>query len=213
MKLAPAMCQFLIYFAFPGTPLHRKVVTEGGFLPEYAENPDYRRWDGFALHLKHPAFTAAELEHLQKDLFRRDFEILGPSLVRLFRVWFEGYRNLKDSANPLLRRRAERMGAYLEVSFHGLYPAVLFGPNLERRREAAVLLNEIARTFGGFSLKRKILCAATLLLACWTRLAARLPFLGQPVLLREEHRMWLADRPVEARHPPAVPSEYRGTPS
>jgi hypothetical protein len=213
MSLAPAMCQFLIYFAFPGTPLHRKVVAEGGFLPEYAKNPDYRRWDGFALHLKHPAFTANELEQLQKDLFRRDFEILGPSLVRLFRVWFEGHRNLKDSANPALRRRAERMGAYLEGSFHGLYPAVLFGPNRERRREAAELLKEIARTFGGFSLKRKILCAATVLLACWTWLAVRLLFLGQPVLLREEHRMWLADRTVDARQPTAVPSEFQSTPS
>jgi len=211
MTLAPAMCQFLIYFAFPGTPLHRKVLAEDGFLPEYAENPDYRRWDGFALHLKHPAFTAAELEYLQKDLFRRDFEILGPSLVRLFRVWFEGYRNLKDSPNPLLRRSAERMAAYLKGSFHGLYPATLLGPTRERRREAAELMNEIARTFGGFTLQRKLLCGGTLLLACWTRLAARLPFVGQPALLREEHRIWLADRPVEARHLPAAPPGFRGT--
>lgn len=213
MKLAPAMCQFLIYFAFPGTPLHRKVLAERGFLPEYAENPDYRRWDGFTLHLQHPAFTAAELERLQKDLFRRDFETLGPSLVRLFRVWFEGYRNLKDSANPVLRRRAEHMGAYLEGSFHGLYPAVLFGPNRQRRREAAELVREIARTFGGFSLKRKMLCTATVLLACWTKLAGRLPFLGQPVLLREEHRIWLADRPVAERQAPALSSELPGRPS
>jgi len=193
MGLVPAMCQFLIYFAFPGTPLYRKVVAEGGFLPEYAENPDYRRWDGFSLHLKHPAFAAPELEALQKELFRRDFTTLGPSLVRLFRVWFEGYRNLRDAANPLLRERAERMGRYLADSFHGLYPAVLLGPNRARRREAVLLLRELADTFGGFTLKKRLLAGAALLLACWTRLAVRLPFTGQPALLREEHRFRLAD--------------------
>lgn len=193
LGLAPAMCQFLIYFAFPGTPLYRRVVAEGGFLPRYAENPDYRRWDGFSLHLKHPAFAATELEALQKDLFRREYRALGPSLVRLFRVWFEGYRNLRDSANPLLRERAERMGRYLADSFHGLYPAVLLGPGRERRWEAARLLRELAGTFGGFTPKKRLLAGGALLLACWTRLAVRLPFTGQPALLREEHRLWPAE--------------------
>jgi haloalkane dehalogenase len=45
--LCPPLWQVLIYFAFPGTPLHRRMLEENRFLPEYRENPDYRTFDGF----------------------------------------------------------------------------------------------------------------------------------------------------------------------
>ena len=101
MALEPSMTQVLIYFAFPGTPFHAQVVKEGRYLPEYVRNPDLRRWDGFSMHFRHPHFSPPEMETLQKDLFRADFERLGPSLVRIVQVWLEGYKNLRNSpASP-----------------------------------------------------------------------------------------------------------------
>lgn len=101
--------QILIHFAFPGTPLHRKVIEEERYIDAYRENPDYRTFDGFSMHFKHEHFTPQELEDLQRQLYRTCFETLGPSLVRVLMAWFEGYRNLKDSPRPLPRDRAERM--------------------------------------------------------------------------------------------------------
>jgi hypothetical protein len=77
MELGPALWQILIYFAFPGTPFHRKVLAEGLYPPSYQEKPDYRTFDGFSMHFKHLHFTAEELENIQSDLYRRAFEHLG----------------------------------------------------------------------------------------------------------------------------------------
>jgi hypothetical protein len=185
--LEPSLCQILIYFAFPGTPFHRRLVDEKLYLPEYRENPDYRKFDGFSLHFAHPHFTPPELEALQRELYRRDFETLGPSLVRMVRVWFEGYKNLRRSPSLLLRKRSEKMRSVVRNSLPALYPATLFGPNRARRTEARVLFEEILGALGGLSRKERALCLATLPFSAWTALAARLKMFQQPRLLRVEH--------------------------
>ncbi|MEW6777972.1 MAG: cobalamin-dependent protein, partial [Bdellovibrionota bacterium] len=152
VELGPSLTQVLIYFAFPGTPFHRQVVAEGRYLPEYRDNPDLRRWDGFAMHFQHPHFEAKELEGLQKHLFQQDFEQLGPSIVRLVRVWLEGYKNLRNSENPLLRARAERLWNVVRNALPGIVPAITFGPNRERRAEARKLFVEVRGMAGKLTL-------------------------------------------------------------
>jgi len=189
MELGPALWQILIYFAFPGTPLHRQVLAEGRYLPAYKEKPDYRTFDGFSMHFKHPHFTPTELENLQRELYRKAFELLGPSLIRVVRTWFEGYRNLKHSSNPLLRGRAERMKGYVRSALPGLYPAIFFGPNGDRKNEARELLKDIEKELGPVSPKERLFGWATIPLSAWTWLAAQLNLFQQPRLLRIEHRM------------------------
>jgi hypothetical protein len=186
-ELGPALWQILIYFAFPGTPFHRRVLAEGRYLPAYRKNPDYRTFDGFSMHFTHPHFSPKELEDLQRELYRKCFEVLGPSLVRVVRAWFDGYRNLKDSSNPLLRGRAERMGGYVRSAVPGLFPAIHFGPNAARRQEAGKFLEEIERELGPLSLKERLYCWATVPFSAWTWLAERLNIFQQPRLLRIEH--------------------------
>jgi hypothetical protein len=188
-ELGPALWQVLIYFAFPGTPLHRQVLAEGRYLPAYQEKPDYRTFDGFSMHFKHPHFTPAELENLQRELYRKAFALLGPSLIRVVRTWFEGYRNLKHSSNPLLRGRAERMKGYVRSAIPGLYPAIFFGPNGDRKNEARELLKGIKKELGPVSPKERLFGWATIPLSAWTWLAAQLNLFQQPRLLRIEHRM------------------------
>jgi len=185
-ELGPALWQILIYFAFPGTPLHRQVLAEKRYLGEYRENPDYRTFDGFSMHFEHPHFTPAEVESLQRELYRKCFERLGPSLIRVVQTWFEGYRNLKGSSNPLLRGRAERMREYVRNALPGLYPAILFGPNRERRAEVRALLKDIEKEFGPLSLQEHIFGWATIPLSAWTWLAEKLTLFQQPRLLRIE---------------------------
>ena len=187
-ELGPSLWQILIYFAFPETPLYREVLAEGRYLPTYHENPDYRTFDGFSMHFQHGHFKPKELEDLQKELYRKCFEILGPSLVRVLRAWFEGYRNMKNSSNPLLSIRSERMRRYVRESVAGIYPAVLFGPNRGRRTEAREFLKEIEKELGPLSVKERLRCWGTIPLSAWTWMTAKLGLFQQPRLLRIDHR-------------------------
>ena len=193
--LGPSLWQVLIYFAFPGTPLHKQMVEESRYLPEYRNNPDYRTFDGFSMHFSHPHFTAAELKEMQSELYRKNFETLGPSILRVVNVWFKGYRNLKDSSNPLLSGRAERMKEYVRSAIPAMYPAMILGPNKERRTEARKLFHEIIQETGGISMKERLFGLATLPLAGWTWLTTKLNILQQPKLLRVEYPATPAYRP------------------
>ena len=193
-ELGPSLWQVLIYFAFPGTPLHRQMLEENRYLPEYRRNPDYRTFDGFSMHCSHPHFSAVELQDLQRELYRKNVEILGPSLMRVVRVWFEGYRNLKDSSNPLMSGRAERMKEYVRSAVPAIYPAMLFGPNKDRRADARALLREIRQEIGRLSLQEKLFCLGTIPLSVWTWFTAKLNISQQPKLLRTEHRTTFACR-------------------
>jgi hypothetical protein len=187
-ELGPSLWQILIYFAFPGTPLYQKVLEEGRYLSAYQEHPDYRTFDGFSMHFKHAHFTPTELEDLQKELYRKCYEMLGPSMVRVLRSWFKGYQNMKDSSRPLLRDRAERMRRYVRKALPGIYPVILFGPNCERRAEARKFLKEIEKELGALSVKERLQCWSTVPLSFWTWMTEKLGLFQQPRLLRIEHR-------------------------
>jgi len=186
--LEPSLWQILIYFAFPGTPLHRQVLEEGRYLEAYRDHPDYRTFDGFSMHFEHPHFRPEELEDLQRTLYRKAFERLGPSMVRVLRSWFEGYRNLRRSSRPLLQARAERMRGYVRRALPGIYPAFRFGPNPERRMEALRFMKEIERELGPISLRERLECWGTVPLSAWTWAAEKLGLFQQPRLLRVAHR-------------------------
>jgi hypothetical protein len=188
-KLGPSLWQILIYFAFPGTPLYQRVLEEDAYLDPYREAPDYRTFDGFSMHFKHDHFTPEELESLQKELYRKFFETLGPSMLRVLRAWFEGYQNLRGSLRPLLRDRAERMRQYVRSALPAIYPAIRFGPNRERRREARQFLEQIEKELGPLSAKERIQCWGTVPLSLWTKMTEKLGLFQQPRLMKIEYRI------------------------
>ncbi|MEJ2108891.1 MAG: hypothetical protein P8Z37_03060, partial [Acidobacteriota bacterium] len=187
MSFEPVFTQILIYFAFPGTPFYQRVMDEDLYLSQYRDQPDYRRWDGFSMHFKHPQFSAAQLETLQRELYRKDFKRLGPSLVRICRTWFDGYMNLRNSANPLLRARAENMRAFCRNSLAGLFPAILFAPGRQTRRKARELLREIRRETGALSLVETAKGLGAILFSVWTWFTLKANLFQQPKLLRLEY--------------------------
>jgi len=187
MRLEPSLAQILIYFAFPGTPLFDEVLREGRFLPEYARDPDLRRWDGFALHLQHPHFTPARLEALQRELYREDYRRLGPSVHRLGRVWLEGASGLAGSSNPLLRARAARLREAAR-SVLPTFAARRLLPSGEARRRADALERDLLAETGPRGLAERLSSPLALGLGVFTEITERLGVLQQPGLLRVEHR-------------------------
>jgi hypothetical protein len=180
--------QILIYFAFPGTPFYKRALDEDLYHPAYRDNPDYRKFDGFSMHFKHRHFSPDELEQLQRSIYRDNFEQLGPSIVRVIRTWFEGWRHLRHASSPLLRERGQRMREYVVAALPGLYPAAFFGPNRVQRRNARKLIRQIYSEFGAPRLTDRLSGWAALPLAAWTWLALQLGIGQQPRLLRVEHR-------------------------
>ena len=139
------------------------------------------------MHFKHRNFSPAELEKLQRQLYRDNFERLGPSIVRIIRTWFDGWRHMRKASSPLLRDRAQQMRKYVESALPGLYPAAFFGPNRNQRRKARILIRQIRSEFGSPSLFDRLSGWAALPLAGWTWMASRLQIGQQPRLLRVEY--------------------------
>ncbi|MHB8416849.1 MAG: B12-binding domain-containing radical SAM protein [Myxococcales bacterium] len=190
MALEPALVQCLIYFAFPGTPFHAQVIAEDRYHQRYRELPDLRRWDGFAMHFEHPNFASPEkLEALQRELYRQDYERLGPSVLRLARVWLEGYRNLAGDASPLLRARAERLRADVRGALPALSAVLAFPSSPAVRERARALRADIIRLTGAPSAGERVAALATPALFAWTLAKSKLRLLQQPGLLRTTHRL------------------------
>ncbi len=190
MALEPALVQCLIYFAFPGTPFHRQVVAEDRYHERYRAAPDLRRWDGFAMHFKHPHFDSPEaLEALQRELYRQDLERLGPSVLRLTKVWLEGYRNLIADESPLLRARARRLREGVRSTLPALSAVLAFPPSPEVRERALALRAEILRVTGEMSPAERLRSLAGPALFALTRAKSALGILQQPGLLRTAHRL------------------------
>jgi hypothetical protein len=189
MQLEPAMVQCLIYFAFPGTPFHREVIEQGRYLPRYREAPDLRRWDGFAMHFSHPHFDGPEaVEALQRAIYREDFSRLGPTPVRVARVWLTGYQNLRNDPNPLLAARAEKLRQAVRQIVPAVRAAMLFGPSREARARARALREDIIRATGELTAGERTLEQGAALFYAASRAARALGLLQQPGLLRLEHR-------------------------
>ncbi len=189
MALEPSMIQCLIYFAFPGTPFHDQVIAEGRYRPEFKSAPDLRRWDGFAMHFNHPKIDRPEVvEGLQREFYREDFARLGPTPLRLARVWLTGFETLRHDSDPLLRARAELLRDEVRGVLPLLRTSILFAPSEVVRARAQALRADIVRLTGRPSLAeaaREQLAPAIYLGSRLTRAAN---VLQQPGLLRTEHR-------------------------
>lgn len=190
MALEPGLVQCLIYFAFPGTPFHQQVVREGRYREPYRSRPDLRRWDGFAMHFEHPSFKdPGQVEKIQRRIYDEDFRRLGPSPLRLARVWLEGFESLRNDESPLLRQRAERF----RRDVRGVLPVIAatkaFPPSAEAKARAELLRRDIVRLTGEATLAERIMCEAAPALHVASRAAREVGVLQQPALLRTEHRM------------------------
>ncbi len=188
MKLEPALAQILIYFAFPGTPFFEQVIREGRFRDEYAKNPDLRRWDGFALHLKHPHFSPESLERLQRELYAEDYRRLGPSVHRLARTWLRGAEHLAGAKSALLRARGDRLGRDARAVMPTFGAAEWLLPSREAKLRARELKQALVAHGGAMTARERVLTPLATLSGIATEAAQRLGVLQQPGLLRVAHR-------------------------
>jgi radical SAM superfamily enzyme YgiQ (UPF0313 family) len=158
LSLNPSLCQFMIYSPCPQTPLYSKFEAENRLL----EIPYIYR-DGFHAMFRHPRFSSEKLEKICRNLFKREYEELGPSIFRIQKVQLTGYKYLSDKDIPvLIARRNENKRLCLDI-----YPLLETGikkaPSLKVRNNLRMLKEETEETFKiPYSLKIKSLAAPVL---------------------------------------------------
>jgi hypothetical protein len=131
----------------PGTPLYADMAEQGRLLD--VDLADIHGQDAF--NFRHAAISREESSRLLDWAFRRDFERNGPSLFRVCRTTFEGWKSHKNHPDARVRRRFEREGRLL----HHAYAAVLWAIERRLRKDnPAVALQvralrlELEREFG-----------------------------------------------------------------
>jgi radical SAM superfamily enzyme YgiQ (UPF0313 family) len=140
--------QFMLYTPIPGTPLFEKHQREGSLLPE-SQLPSADAHGQYRFNYRHPYFINGEEGQHLLDAFRQDFELNGPSLLRLIRVLLNGWQ-MRKSYPLRIRARLAWEVAPLRSSYAGAVWAMVqyFAHNDVIRAKAARLLSDIYTEFG-----------------------------------------------------------------
>jgi haloalkane dehalogenase len=191
LKLKPALTQFLIYGPAPGTPFHERVIRENLLQDAYTKDVDlfYRRADGFTTTIKHPTLSPGAIESLQRQCFEEDFQRLGPSIFRVLETRFLGYQRLKDSPNPLLRKKAQYFARDLREAYPVFLAGRLLGPNAAVRRWIGDLERSIRTELGSPTLQDGLMSVMAVGAALWTASTLKLNLFQHPKLKRTMYRM------------------------
>jgi radical SAM superfamily enzyme YgiQ (UPF0313 family) len=106
--------QFMLYTPIPGTPLHTQMKNEGRML------------SGIDLADIHGQFKFNfEHEHIARDdskswldlAFQHDYEINGPSLYRMMRTMYEGWKRYGQDSNTRVRARVTAEANNLKLGY------------------------------------------------------------------------------------------------
>ncbi|HEY5522388.1 MAG TPA: cobalamin-dependent protein [Desulfuromonadaceae bacterium] len=140
--------QFMLYTPIPGTPLYEKHKQEGNLLPE-SQFPLADAHGQYRFNYRHPHFENGEEGNYLLDAFRRDFEVNGPSLLRLIRVLLNGWQ-LHKRHPQRVRERLAWEAAPLRATYAGAVWAMkkYYHLNPQLQEKAGRLLADIYETFG-----------------------------------------------------------------
>jgi hypothetical protein len=174
LSLRPQFSRFVIYSPCPRTPLWAELERQGRLRPV-----PYRLHDGAHALVAHPTLSAERLEHLVEEYARREYEELGPSVLRVMEVRLEGYLMLRYRVQPHLQARARAYRSECVELYPLLGHAIRTAPTERVRRWAMGLREEIEDTFEIPSSAR-IRAGFVPALAVWAALRDRLRPRPQP---------------------------------
>jgi hypothetical protein len=149
--------QFMLYMPLPGTPLHAEVSAQGRMKSE-AECPTPDTHGQLVFNYHHTHITEGQETEFLLRAFRRDFEVNGPSMMRVVQTTLAGWRRYKNHPDSRVRRRF----VWDNEAMATTYAAVVAATRRYYRRDPAMrtklseLLNGLIREFGW----RSRLCAA-----------------------------------------------------
>jgi len=141
--------QFMLYTPVPGTPLFEEHRAAGTLLdPECKDTADIHGQLRFA-H-RHPNIPAGMESEFLLRAFTDDFEVNGPSVMRMARTALQGFKRYRRHGDPRVRRRFHREGSTLRVQ----YAAALWATRRWYRKDPVMrakvdkILKDLFRVFG-----------------------------------------------------------------
>ncbi|MCK6526840.1 cobalamin-dependent protein [Myxococcota bacterium] len=147
--------QFMLYTPIPGTALHAQHRRDGTL-----EDPDCEDWGRLAdthgqlrFNYRHPHIPEGMETDLLKRAFQRDFEVNGPSIVRVARTTLAGWRRYRDFADLRVRARYLWEGRELSTTYAPALWAARkwFASRPDLRQRIDAVLKDVYAEFGAVS--------------------------------------------------------------
>lgn len=141
--------QFMLYTPIPGTPLYAEHKARGTLL-DLGEISEADRHGQYKFNYRHPHITNGQESEYLVRAFQRDFEVNGPSVMRVARTTLKGWQRHKNHPNPRIRARFVREAQDLAVSNAGALWAAKrwYRSTPALRKKMAKILDDICSEFG-----------------------------------------------------------------
>jgi hypothetical protein len=140
----------MLYTPVPGTPLYKEMAEQGKLLD--VDLADIHGQLGF--NFEHAAISREQSKKLLDWAFWRDYELNGPSLFRICRTTFEGWKRHKNHPDTRVRERFEREAQALRRAYAGMLWAMehrLKATNENVALQIHELRRDLEREFGVFT--------------------------------------------------------------
>ncbi len=111
--------QFMLYTPVPGTPLWKKHEEDGTLLDE-SECPTADVHGQSRFNYRHPHILDGQEGEMVLRAFRRDFEVNGPSLVRMLGSLLKGHLRHRSHPDPRVRDRFAWETRDLRTTYAGI---------------------------------------------------------------------------------------------
>jgi len=110
--------QFMLYTPIPGTPLYAELKANGTLLdPSEFDEADIH--GQLIFNYRHAHIPSGDEAEIIVRAFQRDFEVNGPSVIRIARTLLAGWRRYKNHPDPRIRARFEYEARDLAVTYSG----------------------------------------------------------------------------------------------
>jgi len=155
ISLRPDFSQFAPCMALPVTGLYEEKKSQG--LIDF--DLPYEEWHGQKyINWRHPHLSRDELYFWLKEAFKREYDRLGASIIRMAQTMLNGYRYLEGKeSDPLLALRRKKMKERC-LLYRILLPTMRrFAHNEAERNLVAEVEKEYKECFGPPNLKTRIM--------------------------------------------------------
>jgi len=141
--------QFMLYTPVPGTPLYAEHLAAGTLL-DLDDVSDADAHGQFRFRHQHPHIPKGFETEMLRRAFQRDFEVNGPSIVRVARTTLRGWQRYKNHADQRIRERFARESRELAVTYAGVLWAAKrwFRGHAGLTARISATLKELYREFG-----------------------------------------------------------------
>ncbi|MDD5116459.1 MAG: hypothetical protein PHW98_05285 [Candidatus Omnitrophica bacterium] len=180
----PYLTQIAILTPCIGTPLWEKFEKESRIRSLIRD--DYRFYYLWSL-FEHPKISVQKMEYLQRRLYHREYEALGPSLFRMFYTMWRGYERLKDDPDPVLHRRALDLKARLRIILPLYLVGTLFISNRKIKEQLKQEYAGICKGIGRPHFLLRVCVYAIIPFILWTKLRFHFKRERQPFVKRREY--------------------------